>query len=502
MRILHVAAEIYPLVKTGGLADVVAALPPALVKRGLDVRLLLPGLPGILNGMIRLKPVIRIGPVFGAAIVTLLVGRLPDNGLLAYVIDAPFLYQREGNTYVGPDGRDWSDNHRRFGLLGWVAAHLASGELDSDWRPDLVHCHDWHAGLAPLYMAQNPGLKTASVFTIHNLAFQGNFPMDCLADLILPVRKLTPGGIEFHGKISFMKAGLVYSNKITTVSPTYAGEIRTHEFGYGLEGVLRDRGGDLSGILNGVDYSVWDPDDPDIAQPYRADSLAGKKVCKLALQSELGLSSRAEGPLFVVVSRLFMQKGMDLLLAALPDLLGEGAQLAVLGTGDEDLETGFRNAAAANPERVAVFVGYDEAMAHRFIAGGDVLLVPSRFEPCGLTQLYALRYGTLPLVRRVGGLADTVVDATAENLRSDRATGFVFSEAVGQALGTRVRESCALYRDQNAWLQVQRRAMVQKFSWDDAAANYETLYRSLWAEPVRRLGQELTNSRAKQSRAE
>jgi starch synthase len=479
MRILHVAAEIYPLVKTGGLADVVAALPPALVKRGLDARLVLPGLPGILNGMTRLKPVVRIGPVFGAAAVTLLIGRLPDSGLLAYVIDAPFLYRREGNTYVAPDGQDWSDNHRRFALLGWVAAHLAAGELDADWRPDLVHAHDWHAGLVSLYMAQNPGLRTPTVFTIHNMAFQGNFPMDCLAELALPVRKLTPGGIEFHGQISFMKAALVYSNKITTVSPTYAREIRTAEFGYGLEGVLRDRGDDLSGILNGVDYAVWNPDDPDIVKPYGVDDLKGKEACKFALQGELGLSRQATAPLFVVVSRLFLQKGMDLLLAALPVLLGEGAQLAVLGTGDGDLETGFRTAAAANPANVAVFVGYDEAMAHRFIAGGDVLLVPSRFEPCGLTQLYALRYGALPLVRRVGGLADTVVDATPENIGSDRATGFVFSEALSQALGVRIREACALYRDQSRWRQVQRRAMVQDFSWDDSAANYEALYRSL-----------------------
>ncbi|WP_301102828.1 glycogen synthase GlgA [Propionivibrio sp.] len=479
MRILHAAAEIYPLVKTGGLADVVAALPPALVRRGLDVRVLLPGLPGILNGMTRLKPVMRIGPVFGAAVVTLLIGRLPDSGLLAYVIDAPFLYQREGNTYVGPDGHDWSDNHRRFGLLGWVAAHIASGELDPDWRPDLVHAHDWHAALAPLYMAQNPGLKTATVLTIHNLAFQGDFPMDCLADLALPVSKLMPHGIEYHGRISFMKAGLVYANRITTVSPSYAREIRTPEFGCGLEGVLRDRGGDLSGILNGVDYTVWNPDDPDIAKPYHVDNLKGKKACKFALQSELSLPRQARSPLFVVVSRLFLQKGMDLLLAALPVLLREGAQLAVLGTGDYELEAGFRDAAAANPENVAVFIGYDEAMAHRFIAGADVLLVPSRFEPCGLTQLYALRYGTLPLVRRVGGLADTVVDATPENLQSDRASGFVFSDALSRAIGTCISEACTLYRNPGAWQQVQRRAMVQNFSWDDSAAHYETLYRSL-----------------------
>lgn len=479
MRILHVASEIYPLVKTGGLADVVGSLPPALVKRGLDTRILLPGLPGILSGMVGLKTVTRIGPAFGAAVVNLCIGSLPDSGLQAYVIDAPFLYRREGNPYVDAQGHDWSDNHRRFALLGWVAAHIASGELDPDWQPNIVHAHDWHAGLVPVYMGQNPALKTASVFTIHNLAFRGIFPMDSHADLGLPMFKLTPHGIEFHGKISFIKAGLVYSNKITTVSPTYAREICTPEFGCGLEGVMRDRGADLSGILNGVDYAIWNPNDPAIAKPYGADDFSGKGACKRALQAELGLNDQAGGPLFVVVSRLTSQKGMDLLLAALPELLREGAQLAVLGTGEGALEAGFRYAASANPENVAVHIGYDEGMSHRFMAGADVLLVPSRFEPCGLTQLFALRYGTLPLVRRVGGLADTVVDVTPGNLQSDRATGFSFGEASRHALGARIREACGLYHDETTWQQVQRRAMAQDFSWDDSAIHYEALYHSL-----------------------
>ena len=480
MRILHVAAEIYPLVKTGGLADVVAALPPALAERGLDTRVLVPGLPAIIQGMHDLKPLIRIGPVFGAAVITLRIGRLPDSGLLAYVIDAPFLYEREGNPYVGADGHDWSDNHRRFALLGWIAAHLASGELDSSWRPDVVHAHDWHAGLAPVYMGLCPGLKASSIFTVHNLAFRGIFPMDCHADLGLPMFKLTPQGIEFHGKISFMKAGLVYSRKVTTVSPSYAREICTQEFGCGLEGVLRYRGADVSGILNGVDYDVWNPEsDPAIAEPYSAGDLTGKGACKDALRSELGLSGEARGPLFVVVSRLTSQKGMDLLLGALPDLLREGGQLAVLGTGERELEDGFRYAAAANPANVAVHIGYDEEMSHRFMAGADVLLVPSRFEPCGLTQLYALRYGTLPLVRRIGGLADTVCDATPGNLQSDLATGFVFDEASRYALGARIRDACALYRDPDMWRVIQRRAMAKDFSWNDSAAHYEALYRSL-----------------------
>ena len=479
MRILHVASEIYPLVKTGGLADVAAALPRALVKRGLDTRILLPGLPGILAGMQALESVARIGAVFGAATVTLLRGRLPDSGVTAYVVEAPFLYRRAGNPYVGPDGHDWSDNHRRFALLSWTAAHIASGELDEAWTPDLVHAHDWHTGLVPAYMAQNPGLSTPTVFTIHNLAFRGIFPLDAHEDLGLPVRKLTPLGIEFHGKISYMKAGLVYANRITTVSPTYAREICTPEFGCGLEGVMRDRGRDLSGILNGVDYEIWNPSDPAIAAPYSAEDLGGKAACKLALQAELGLSTQAAGPLFAVVSRLTSQKGMDLLLAALPELLREGAQLAVLGSGDGDLEAGFRYAAAANPEQVAVHIGYDEEMSHRFMAGADTLLVPSRFEPCGLTQLYALRYGTLPLVRQVGGLADTVVDASADNLIAERATGFVFHEASRHALGARIREACALYRTHDAWQKIQRRAMVQDFSWDDSAAHYEALYAGL-----------------------
>lgn len=479
MRILHVASEIFPLVKTGGLADVVGSLPPALVKRGLDVRILLPGLPGVLAGIVGLKPVMRIGPVFGAASVTLSIGQLPDSRLSAYVIEAPFLYRREGNPYVGPDGHDWSDNHRRFGLLGWVAAHLASGELDPEWIPDVVHAHDWHAGLAAAYIVQNPGLTTPTVFTIHNLAFRGIFPMECHHDLGLPMRKLTPHGIEFHGKISFMKAGLVYSSKITTVSPNYAREICTPEFGCGLDGVMRDRGKDLSGILNGVDYAIWNPADAKIAAPYTVDDLGGKKVCKRALQLEFGLSTEARGPLFAVVSRLTSQKGMDLLLAALPDLLREGAQLIVLGAGDGDLEAGFRYAASVNPDNVAVYIGYDESMSHRFMAGADILLVPSRFEPCGLTQLYALRYGTLPLVRRVGGLADTVVDVNGDNLAADTATGFVFEDAARHALGARIRDACEFFRDEAAWARVQKKAMMQDFSWDDSAANYESLYRSL-----------------------
>ena len=479
MRILHVASEIFPLVKTGGLADVVAALPPALIKQGADARVLLPGLPGILDGVEGLRPVIRLGPAFGAAVIDLKLGHLPDSGVPAYVIDAPFLYRRPGNPYIGPDGQDWRDNHRRFALLGWIAAHLGAGELDSDWVPDVVHAHDWHAGLAPVYMAQNPALQARSVFTIHNLAFRGIFPLELHPEMHLPIRKITPTGAEFHGKISFMKAGLVYANRVTTVSPTYAREICTPEFGWGLEGVLRERSQDLSGILNGVDYDVWSPAGNQVAAPYSAEDLSGKVECRRALREELGLAQDAPGPLFAVVSRLTSQKGMDLLLAALPELLREGGQLAVLGSGDGDLESGFRYAATVNPGNVAVHIGYDEALSHRFMSGADVLLVPSRFEPCGLTQLYALHFGTLPLVRRVGGLADTVVDSSEDNLRSGRATGFVFGDASRHALAESIRSACALFRDGERWRGVQQRGMAQDFSWDDSAAHYTRLYRNL-----------------------
>ena len=480
MRVLHVAVEIYPLVKTGGLADVVAALPVALAERGLDVRVLLPGLPAVLDGVVDLKRVIRLGPAFGAAVITLRLGRLPDSGLLAYVIDAPFLYRRDGNPYLAPDGRDWRDNHRRFALLGWIAAHLAAGELDRDWQPEVVHAHDWHAGLAPAYIAQNPALSTATVFTIHNLAFRGLFPLDYHSDLGLLVSGSDRSAVEFHGQLSFMKAALVHAKRVNTVSPTYAREICTAEFGWGLDGLLRERGRELSGILNGVDYLVWNPaTDPALPATYTAQDLDGKRVCKLKLQTEFGFAHRPKAPLFAVVGRLTSQKGMVLVLGSLPTLLAAGGQLVVIGSGEADIEAAFRTAAAAHPHSVFVHLGYDDALAHRIIAAADILLVPSHFEPCGLTQLYALRYGTLPLVRRVGGLADTVIDATPDNVRVGTANGFVFDDAGSRALSACIAEALALYRDPSAWLQVQRRGMAQDFSWADSAARYEALYRSI-----------------------
>lgn len=482
MRVLHAAAEVFPLVKTGGLADVVGALPQALMRQGADVRLVLPGYPAIVDAVLHQKSVAELGPLFGAGRVALRLGTMPYSHVPAYVIDAPWLYRRAGGPYQASDGSEWPDNLQRFALLGWIAAHLAAGELDADWQPDVVHAHDWHAALACAYVAAHPGASAATVFTVHNLAYQGLFASHEFAQLGLPLHFMQSHGVEFHGQLSFMKAGLKYARRITTVSPSYAREIATHEFGCGLDGVIRSRGGDVSGILNGVDGEVWNPaTDSALAARYSATDLAGKPRNKLALQKEMGLQPRAGAPLFGVVSRLTAQKGLDLVLAALPALLRQGAQLVVQGSGDPVLEAAFGAAAHAHPGQVAVRVGYDESLAHRLIAGADLMLVPSRFEPCGLTQLYALRYGTLPLVRRVGGLADTVVDADEPALRGNRATGFAFDAATPAALEAAIERAVGLFAQPERWRALMRSAMAQDFSWDGAARGYLDLYGALLA---------------------
>ncbi|MFL6662697.1 MAG: glycogen synthase GlgA [Rhizobacter sp.] len=481
-RLLHVAAEVFPLVKTGGLADVAGALPPALAHAGADVRLLLPGYPAIAESVLQAREVCRVGPLFGAARITLRLGRMPGSHVPAYVLDAPYLYRRGGGPYQDSAGNEWADNLQRFALLGWAGAHLAAGELDDDWTPDVLHAHDWHAGLACAYARVHPATRAASVFTVHNLAYQGLFSLADFSQLGLPARTVGSSGLEFHGQLSLMKAGLKFADRITTVSPTYAREIATPEFGCGLDGVIRSRLGELSGILNGVDPQTWNPEhDSALPARYDAERLEGKAACKLALQQDTGLAPVADAPLLAVVSRLTSQKGLDLVLGALGTLLARGAQLVVVGTGDVALETAFREAAKAHPGRVAVRLLYDEVLAHRVIGGADAILVPSRFEPCGLTQMYGLRYGTLPLVRRVGGLVDTVVDASAEALRLGRATGFSFDAPTAAALEHAIDRLVALYHQAPAWRAVMRTAMAQDFSWDKAATQYLALYRDAMA---------------------
>lgn len=480
MRVLHVAAEVFPWVKTGGLADVVGALPQALVATGVEARLLLPGFPAVLDALQHTRVVCEVGAVLGAARVTLRLGELAGSGVTAYVVDAPLMYQRSGNPYHGPDGREWADNLQRFALLGWVGAHLASGELDPAWTPEILHAHDWHAGMACAYLAAQPATTVRSVFTVHNLAYQGLFDAGDFSMLGLAGRFMASSGLEFHGQLSCMKAGLVYADRVTTVSPTYAREIALEEFGCGLEGLVRSRGTDVRGILNGVDGAVWDPrTDRAIAANYAPDALDAKARCKAALQIALGLPEDTHAPLFVAVSRLTSQKGLDLVLSALPELMAHGAQLAVQGSGDAALERALLAAAAHYPRRVAVRLGYDEAFAHQMVAGSDAMLVPSRFEPCGLTQLYALRYGSVPVVRRVGGLADTVIDLD----QGETSTGVVFDDATGPAMADAITRAVAVYRDPVAWRQLMVRGMQQDFSWRPPALRYMALYQELAGPP-------------------
>lgn len=476
MRVLYVSTEVYPALKTGGLADVNAALPPALRAAGVDVRLLLPAFPALLAAVTDASEVVRLTAPVGPTTLRLLRGTLGD--VPVFLIEAGPLYDRPGNPYVDAEGRDWPDNHLRFALLGWMAARFADGSVDG-WRPDIVHGHDWHAGLVPAYLAARGGDRPASVFTVHNLGFQGQFGAERFRELALPAHFFAMAGLEFYGHVNFMKAGLHYADRITTVSPTYAQEIRTPAFGFGMDGLLRSRAGALTGILNGVDYGIWHPArDRNIAATYAAGKLAGKLQCKAALRRELGLAGGA-GPVFGVVSRLSEQKGLDLVLQALPELVRQGGQLALLGSGDRALETGFQAAAAQFPGMVAVRQGHDEALAHRFFAGADVMLVPSRFEPCGLTQMYAMAYGALPLVRRVGGLADTVTDADPAHLAAGTATGFCFAGANTAELGAAIDRALALWQAPAAWAGVQAQAMQQDFGWQAAAARYVSLYREL-----------------------
>ena len=502
MKVLYACAELYPLLKTGGLADVSAALPPALQQAGCDVRVLLPGFPVVLAGLKKLATHPDVHPdinpdASGQVPLTLPSGQgpqLPANtvariirgelpgGLPCYVLDAPACFDRPGSPYLNPQGQAWPDNAQRFALFSWAAACLGRGK-DALWQPDIVHCHDWHTGLVPLYLSLHPdgsGPRASSVFTIHNLAYQGLFPAEVFGSLGLPDHFFGIDGVEFYHQVSFMKAGLQFADCITTVSPGYAREILTPAQGCGLEGVLRSRSAALSGILNGVDYLVWNPaHDAVLKKPFDWRSSGRKKQAKTQLQTRMGLTLRADTLVLGVVSRLTEQKGLHLLAALLDDVVRMGAQLALVGGGDPAIEQAFSDAAKKYPGQVAVTLGYDEALAHSIIAGADVMVVPSWFEPCGLTQLYSLRYGTLPLVRRIGGLADTVVDASAAHLLDGTACGVVFDDFSVEGLKAALHRTHDLYAQPAVWKKMQKRAMQLRFDWQTAAGQYLALYRSL-----------------------
>ncbi|WP_441886379.1 glycogen synthase GlgA [Microbacterium gubbeenense] len=462
-RVLSVASECAPFIKTGGLADVVGALPGALDPLGWSSRVLMPAYPAVLEKVGRSRRLWRDPDLFGGPAV---VRAATIDGVSVLLLDAPHLFDRPGGPYI-VDGHDHADNHVRFAALSWAAARIAIEGLSDRWRPDLVHAHDWQAGLAPSYL-KYAGSRVPSIMTIHNIAFQGIFAADQLDRLRLPAWDFTPDALEYHAHGSALKAGLVHASRVTTVSRTYASELATPEFGFGLEGVVasrRDRG-ELHGILNGIDTAVWNPETDPHIRPYSAASLAGKADARRALLHEFGLADPA-GPLAVVVTRLSHQKGIDMLLEALPRFVESGGAVAVLGSGDHHDERALGELAARYPASVGVGIGYDEPLSHRMYAGGDLVLVPSRFEPCGLTQMYGLTYGALPLVASTGGLRDTVADGE---------TGFVFDDISAAGLAGALDRALATWADQPAWKRMQAAGMASRVDWAASAAKYASLF--------------------------
>ncbi|MBN2760293.1 MAG: glycogen synthase GlgA [Rhodobacteraceae bacterium] len=469
--VLAVASECAPMVKTGGLADVVGALPMALAPQGWAIRTLLPGYRSVLAAFPRARVLADLPDLLGLPARLLGVSR---GALDLLILDAPALYDRDGSPYLDENGQDWPDNDVRFAALSLAAARIARDGV-GDWRPELVHLHDWQAGFVPIYLDQL-GVNLPTVLTIHNIAFHGLTSADRMARLELSPARFNVNGFEYFGQVSALKAGLVGATAINTVSPTYAQELTTPDYGMGLDGVIRARAADMSGILNGIDTDTWDPVRDPAIQWYRLPS--GKAANARLLRQEYGLDDGA-GPLSIVVSRLSDQKGLDLLLAALPDYLAAGGQLALLGSGDARLEQAWRAAADANPGQVGVRIGYDEALSHRMYAGGDAVLVPSRFEPCGLTQMYGLRYGAVPVVARTGGLADTVIDANAAALAAGVATGILHASHSVSALAHALQRLCALHADTATFRRIQKNAMKHPVGWDASAPLYGALYSRL-----------------------
>jgi starch synthase len=478
VRVLSVASEVYPLIKTGGLADVVAALPPVLAREGIATRTLVPGYPSVIDALRGAEAVHDYAHLHGGP-ARLLASHTAGLDLL--VLDAPHLYARPGNPYLGPDAKPWPDNALRFAALAECAASIARGVVPA-FAPDVLPAHDWQAGLAPalLHYAGTP--RPGTVMTVHNLSFQGQFPHSLLAAIGLPPHAFSIHGVEYHGTIGYLKAGLALADRITTVSPTYAAEIRTPEGGMGLDGLLRQRADVLTGILNGIDDTVWNPaTDAHLAARFDARHLGRRAANKAALQARFGLDVEPAALLFGVVSRLTHQKGMDLLLAALPAVTACGAQLALLGSGEKSLEDDFAAAASGQPGRLAAVIGYDEGLAHLVQGAVDALLVPSRFEPCGLTQLCALRYGAIPVVARVGGLADTVIDANEMAIAADVGTGIQFAPVTRANLEFAIGRAAALRGSRALWRGLQLRAMATDVGWTRPAKRYAAIFRELAA---------------------
>ena len=479
LRILFATSECAPLVKTGGLGDVSAALPAALAALGADARILMPAYRGVLARLPACREIARFPASAELPESRLLQSQTPSRVLL-YALDCPQLYDREGGPYQNNAGTDWSDNALRFGLLSRVAALLGSAASPLEWQPGVVHCNDWQTGLAPVYLRYASGARAATLQTIHNLAYQGIFDAQTVAALGLPPECFTPDGVEYYGKLSFLKSGLQCADAISTVSPTYALEIQGDTLGFGLQGLLSARRDRLYGIVNGIDEVLWNPaTDALIDCRYDAGTLEAKSANKRALQQRLGLASSPSVPLFAVVSRLAEQKGLDWLLEIAAEVLALPAQLAILGSGEPHLERGFRALAHDHPQQISATIGFDEALAHLIEAGADAFVMPSRFEPCGMNQMYSQRYGTPPIVRATGGLADTVVDCNPKTLADGSASGFVFQQASAHALFGALQRAAGTWRDQTVWVKLQRNGMARDFGWEASARRYCAVYAQL-----------------------
>ncbi|MGC9456739.1 MAG: glycogen synthase GlgA [Halothiobacillaceae bacterium] len=483
MNILFVTSEAYPLIKTGGLADVSGALPRSLASLGQQVRVVLPMYADL--ALSEEPPVVATLEVSGQQ-VRLRETRLGDSDVPVWLVDHPMFSARHGNPYMGPDGNPWHDNPERFALFCRVAARLAIDDAGLAWTADIVHCNDWQSGLVPVLLSSQD--RPSCIMTLHNLAYQGVFDRATFERLGLPWSLWHADALEYWGNMSMLKGGIVFSRFITAVSPTYAREIQTPTFGYGLDGLLQARASDVIGILNGIDERAWNPaTDPHLVQGYDVDSLDGKRDNKAALQAELGLPVDDEVMLVGHIGRLVDQKGIDLLLGAIPRLMHLPLQFAILGSGESRHEHALRGLAARYPDKIGVFIGYDEALAHRIEAGSDWFVMPSRFEPCGLNQLYSLRYGTPPIVHKTGGLADTVVHADADTIREGRATGLVMEHLDRHAIEWAIGTALQYYHVSETYRGIQQAAMSRRFDWENSARQYIELYeRSLSPEPPER----------------
>ncbi len=475
-KILFAASEVHPLIKTGGLADVAGSLPRALADLSQDIRIILPNYQSLnKTEEVRFISSVRVNNQDANILET----RLPDSDVIVWLVDCPALFDTPGNPYVDETGNSWTNIADRFALFCRVVVEVAMGRAHVGWSADVVHCNDWQTGLVPALLSIESN-RPATVFTIHNMAYQGMFPENVFSELNLPHQLWHPGGLEFHQMLSFIKGGLAYANRITTVSPTYALEIQTPEYGYGLEGLLSHKYNILSGIINGMDLDQWNPEtDTSISEPYSIDSLDKKVINKTSLQARSSLPVNKSVPLFGLISRLVEQKGIDLILDCLQEMVEMPLQLVLLGSGDKSVEQKLLNFARLYPKKISVTIGYNEALAHQIEAGVDIFLMPSRFEPCGLNQMYSQRYGTVPIVRETGGLADTIEDVLPKSLANNTATGVSFKQASYGALLEAIKRTMLLYNDKKSWKKIQTAAMKKDFSWENSAKQYLALYEEI-----------------------